>query len=105
MATQNTLAEVISNFVGGAGLTVVGALAGRLMWHVGEVRKSRRRFLGWELAWELPVAFGMGLVGEGAASYFNLDHTASVGAIVCLAYLGPRGVEAVWAKWAAKKTS
>ena len=60
---------------------------------------ARRKFFGIELFWELPVALGMAVIGESAAAYANLGQPASTGLIALLAYLGPRGVEALFHKW------
>lgn len=69
------------------------------MWHTSEVRKQNRKFFGKELLWELPIAFGMGLFGEGVAEYFEVSDTAGVALIVALSYLGPRGAEVIFSKW------
>lgn len=57
---------------GGALFTIVGAMMGRAMWHSNEARKGRRKFIGIELLWEIPVAFGMAFIGEGISSYLNV---------------------------------
>lgn len=97
--TDGTIVEALQNLIGGAATTIVGATAGRLMWHMSEVKRDNRKFLGWELVWELPIAFGMGLLGDGVTSYFDLDDTTGIAVIVGLAYLGPRGVEALLSRW------
>lgn len=101
---SGTIVEALQNMFGGAATTIIGAVMGRLMYHTSEVRKQNRKFFGWELLWELPVAFGMGMIGEGSSSYLDLDPTATVALIVALAYLGPRGIEVVLAKWVGKKS-
>ncbi|MCV9967040.1 hypothetical protein OIU34_34990 [Pararhizobium sp. BT-229] len=55
-----SLAEMLDLWIGGGLTTIVGALMGRLMWHTTEVPRSRRKFFAKELAWELPLAAGMG---------------------------------------------
>ena len=102
--TDGTIVGVLQNMFGGAATAIIGAMMGRLMWHTSEVKKQKRRFFGKELLWELPVAFGMGVFGEGAADYFMLSDTAGVALIVALAYLGPRGIEAACLKWFDKKS-
>ncbi|MGP4749881.1 phage holin family protein [Agrobacterium pusense] len=91
--------ELVNAWLGGAFTTLFAALLGRFMWHGNEARKGRRKFFGFELFWELPVALGMAVIGESAASYLGLGQTASTGLIALLAYLGPRGVEALFHKW------
>lgn len=83
----------------GAFTTIIASLFGRFMWHGNEARKGRRKFFGIELFWELPVALGMAVIGESAAAYADLGQPASTGLIALLAYLGPRGVEALFHKW------
>ena len=95
---NDTMYEALRNLLGGAATTVVAALAGRMMYHTSEVKKKNRKFFGRELVWELPVAFGMGLVGEGVAAYMELSETVGVALIVALAYLGPRGIEVAFEK-------
>ena len=89
------LVQAIEALWGGAVTTLFAALEGRLMNHSGEVRLGRRRFLGRELVWELPVAVGMAIVGEAAAAWLGLSAPVSTGVIAAMAYLGPRGAEVV----------
>lgn len=98
-----TLVEVLDLWVGGAATTLLGAFAGRLMFHATEVKRGKRRFFGRELVWELPIAIGMAIIGEGAAAYFDLPPTVSTGLIAALAYLGPRGVEVLLINWIGRK--
>lgn len=97
------LIDWMTKIAGGTFTTLVSAFVGRLMWHAGEVRRGSRRFFGWELVWEVPVAIGMAIIGEGLAHYFELVQPASTAVIAGLAYLGPRGVEALLSKWLARK--
>lgn len=98
-----TLADFINYWTGGVGATLGGGLLGRLMWHAQEARKARRRFLGPELFWELPIACGMALIGEGAASWLGFGQPVSTGIVAALSYLGPRGAEVVFLKWLGRK--
>jgi hypothetical protein len=77
----NGLIQTIEALWGGAATVLLAAAIGRLMWHSGEVRQGRRKFIGPELFWELPVAVGMAIIGEGLSGY-----------------LGPRGAEVLIAK-------
>lgn len=98
-----TISELLNAWIGGAFTTLFGALIGRGMWHMNEVRKLRRRFFGPELFWELPIAVGMALIGEGLASWMQLPPTTATGLIAAVAYLGPRGSEVLFMKWFGKK--
>lgn len=95
--------EIINSVFGGAITTLIGAFTGRLMYHSGEVKLGRRRFFGKELLWEIPVAVGMALIGDAAASYMGLTQPVSTGFVATLAYLGPRGAETLFAAWLGKK--
>ena len=101
--TDGSFIETINSFFGGALTTLIGAFTGRLMYHSGEVKLGRRRFVGKELLWEIPVAVGMALIGDAAANYMGLTQPVSTGFVATLAYLGPRGAEAVLASWLGKK--
>ena len=98
-----SLLEMLNSVFGGALATLIGAFTGRLMYHSGEVKLGKRRFFGKELLWEIPVAVGMALIGEAAASYMGLTQPVSTGFIATLAYLGPRGAEAVLAAWLGRR--
>lgn len=104
MSDKQTVAELLNTWFGGAGTTLIGAALGRAMWHISEARKANRRFLGPELIWELPIAVGMAIIGEGLAAYLALGHPTSTGLVAALAYLGPRGAEVLFMKWFGKKT-
>lgn len=101
----NSLIELLVAWFGGASTTIIAALAGRLMWHTSQVRKMRRRFFGKKLLLELPIAFGMGLVGDSLSMWLGLERFASIGVIVTVAHLGPRGVEALFMRWFGAKVS
>lgn len=101
----SSLIELLNAWLGGAATTVLAAMLGRAMWHGNEARKGHRKFFGIELLWEFPVALGMALVGESAASYLDLGQPASTGLIAALAYLGPRGTEVLLQAWFARKAA
>lgn len=88
---------------GGGVASVVSAMAGRLMYHTQLVRKGERKFFSWQLVWEAPLAVGMAIVGEGFAQWLGLTGTVATGLIGALAYMGPRGIEALLANWVKKK--
>ena len=95
----SSLVGLLDAWFGGAATTLFGAFIGRAMWHVSEARKAKRKFFGTELLWELPIAVGMALIGEGLASWLQLGQPVSTGMIAALAYLGPRGAEVLFIKW------
>ncbi|MBD9372767.1 phage holin family protein [Rhizobium sp. ARZ01] len=95
----NSLVGLLDAWFGGAFTTLIGAFIGRIMWHAQEVKKARRKFLGRELIWELPIAVGMALIGEGLASWLQFGQPVSTGLVAALAYLGPRGAEVLFMKW------
>lgn len=99
MQDEPGLIEVMQAVMGGALTTLVSAAAGRLMFHSVEVRARRRRFLGPELVWEIPIALGMAIIGEAVAGYFGLSPAVRTGAVAVLAYMGPRGAEALILKF------
>lgn len=100
-----SLTELLSAWFGGAFTTLFGALVGRMMWHSNEARKGRRKFIGPELVWELPVAVGMAMIGEGLSAYLSIAQPTSTGLVAALAYLGPRGTEVLFQRWFGKKIS
>lgn len=93
------LISALQALLGGAVTTLAAALAGRLMFHSGEVRAHRRRFFGPELLWGLPVAVGMAIIGEAACAWLSLAPPVATGVIAALAYLGPRGAETSFDRW------
>jgi hypothetical protein len=99
MNEKTTLIDLLNQIFGGAGTTMIGAIAGRLMWHTNEARKLRRRFFGPELLWEMPIAVGMAIIGEAAAAWLGFDQPVRTGVVAALAYLGPRGAEVLFMRW------
>jgi len=93
------LIEYMSNLIGGGATALLAGMTGRLMWHATEVRAKRRALLDRSLVWELPLAFGMALIGDGLGAYLGLSPTARVGLIAALSYLGPRGTSALFERW------
>lgn len=97
------LIETMHRLIGGAATALTAAFAGRAMFHAGEVRARRRPILSWDLAWELPLLFGMAIIGDAVGSYLSTSREVTVGLIGMLSYLGPRGAGAALEKWASKK--
>ena len=98
------LIETMHRFFGGAVTALLAALAGRAMYHAGEVKAKRRAIVRWDLIWEVPVAVGMALAGDALGAYLDLSRETTVGLIAVLSYLGPRGAGAVLEKWASRKS-
>lgn len=94
-----TFIDILNTWFGGGMTTLIGAFIGRFMFHANEVRAARRKLLGREVIWELPIAVGMAIIGESLAAWFGLDQTVRVGLIAALAYLGPRGAEVMLTKY------
>ena len=103
MTEHDGFIETINALFGGAVTTLIGAFTGRLMWHSSEVKLGRRRFFGKELLWEVPIAIGMALIGDAAARYIGLTQPVSTGFVATLAYLGPRGAEALLCSWLGRR--
>ncbi len=101
--TPPGLIDALQNLVGGGVTAFLSAMTGRLMWHAGEVRAKRRPILSLTLIWELPMAVGMALIGEGLGAYLGLGREVTVGLIAVLSYLGPRGAGAMLEKWIAAR--
>jgi hypothetical protein len=101
----NSIVEFLNAWFGGAFTTLFGAIVGRFMWHVQEVRKMKRKFWGKELLWEFPIAVGMAFIGQGLSSWLELSLEQTTGLIASLAYLGPRGAEVLFMKWFGTKVS
>jgi len=101
--TEQGFLETLNSLFGGTVTTLIGAFTGRLMYHSGEVKLGRRRFFGKELLWEIPVAIGMAIIGEAVASHFDLGQPVRTGLVATLAYLGPRGAEALMTAWLCRK--
>lgn len=76
-------------------LPVIMAYIGRLAWHASEVQRGRRQWWSKHLVWELIAAVAIGLVADGVASHLGLTGAPRTAAIVAIAYLGPRGIEAL----------
>lgn len=79
----------------GSGAILGASILGRLMYHARQVQIGRRRFLSAHLLWELPVAIGTGIIGQGIAAHFGLSGMQETACIVTIAYLGPGFIEGV----------
>ena len=102
---DGSIAETLRQFFGGAGTALIGAFVGRLMYHSGEVKKKRRKFFGWEVIYEMPIAFGMAMVAQAVSHYIKADDTVELGLIVFASFYGPRGIEYFVLRWLDRKKS
>lgn len=86
-------------------LSVMAAAAlGRFVYHVGQVQRGLRRFWSLHLVWEVPMAIGMGILGNGVADAFGFADTVKTSLIAALAWLGPRGLEAGLYAWLGRRS-
>lgn len=99
MSDQPGLIQSIQQLIGGGATALAAAVVGRLMWHASEARARRRPLLSLALIWELPLAVGMALIGDGLGAYLDLSRDVTVGLIALLSYLGPRGAGAILERW------
>lgn len=95
--------EAAQQMMGGALTTLAAALAGRAMYHAGEVRAKRRPIFSWDLLWELPLAVGMAMIGEGIGDYLGLSRVTTTALVAALSYLGPRGAGVLIEKYLTRK--
>lgn len=93
------LPEPLRQSVFSTAFTFILAWLGRLMWHVREVQKQRRRFWSLHLVWELLTALAISFVADGVVDWLGFDGKAGLGLVVVIAYLGPRGIENLILSW------
>lgn len=85
-------------WTGGAGFL------GRMMYHAKQAQSGKRKPLSWAIAlFDLPIAFGMGWVMYGFTVWFKLPMELTISAAILGAYIGPRGVDEVFARWQDKE--
>ncbi|KJV09483.1 hypothetical protein VZ95_11240 [Elstera litoralis] len=84
------LQEVASTLTTGVGSAAAGGVLGALIKHARAVRSGRRRAISWGLVWELPTAYGMGMVGVGLGQWAKLSPDTVFSLAIVLGYLGPR---------------
>ncbi|WP_193171244.1 phage holin family protein [Nisaea nitritireducens] len=84
--------------------SIFGAsFVGRVMYRAGICRRGDRRFWSWSLAWELPLAVGMGIIAAGMAEFLDLGIRGTLAVSTAVAYLGPRGIEAYLERFLEKR--
>lgn len=81
------------------------AVSGRVLYHTEMVKKGRRRFWSWRLLLELPTAVGMGVIAYGGCALVNITGDGQAAIIAVASYLGPHGVNELWALWLERKRS
>ena len=81
-------------FTGGAGLL------GRLMFHAKLVQNGQRKPFSWTLLWDVPVALGMGWISLGLGTWLGVAWEVTISLSLAIAYLGPFGIDTIFAKWA-----
>lgn len=95
--TPPNLPEWMNSTVIGAAWTFICSLLGRVLYHAQLVQGGRRKFWSHELAVELGIALGMGLVADGINEVIGIKGRTAVAVIVAVSYLGPRIIEALFA--------
>ncbi len=85
--------------LGGAATTIVTAVVTRLAFHGQQVRKRERPLVGIELLFEPPIAVSMALAGDALSDYLGLSHHVAIGVVAVLAWVGPRGAQAMLDRW------
>lgn len=78
---------------GGAGLL------GRLMFHAKLVQSGQRKPFSWVLFWDIPIALGMGWISLGLSRWLNVHWEVTISIALIVAYLGPYGIDTMFAKW------
>jgi hypothetical protein len=81
-------------FAAGAGMI------GRLMYHAKQVQAGKRKPFSWVLLWDIPIALGMGWIAIGLGKWLHTPWEATISLALVCAYLGPYGLDTVFAKYA-----
>lgn len=76
----------------------LAAVLGRLMYHANEVKHGRRAFWSVELAMDLLIAAGMGLIAWGGCVWGGLEGPPAAALIAVAGYLGPHALDVLFAK-------
>ncbi len=95
----NGLSPEIKHLITGQFGLVLTAIIGRALAHHHLVRLGHRKFWSPELLWEMPTVIFCGVVGSGLAQYLDLPLMGQHAVVAIVAWLGPRGMEALVAKW------
>ncbi|CAB4141076.1 LydA-like holin [uncultured Caudovirales phage] len=92
MPDWNDLKDRVDDFFLSGLLAYLGGMVAYIM----RVQSGATTHKWLQLVILLPVAFFMGIVGQGLTDFLNLHSTASSGMIAALGYIGPRSVEIVF---------
>jgi len=79
---------------GGAGLL------GRIMYLSKQAKSGVPKPFSWAIILDVPVALGTGWMALGLATWLNLPHEAKISLAIFFGYLGPYGIDTVFAAWA-----
>lgn len=85
------LKQAVYSFSSAVGL----AWLGRMLYHVRQVQRNRRKFWSIHMVWEILTALCLGFVADGIAAYFDITGRPATAAIIVISYLGPSWIEAV----------
>jgi hypothetical protein len=81
-------------YIGGAGML------GRFMYHAKLVQTGKRKPFTWALFWDVPIALCMGWIALGIGTWLGAKWEVIVSIALVIAYLGPYGIDTLFAKWA-----
>lgn len=74
-------------------------MIGRLMYHAKQVQMGRKKPLTWALILDVPIALGTGWIALGLCTWFNVQWEVTISTAIVVGYLGPYGIDTVFAKW------
>lgn len=81
-------------YIGGAGML------GRLMYHAKMVSIGKRKPFTWALLFDIPIALSTGWIAFGFGVQMGWTWEAQVSAAIVSSYLGPYGIDTIFAAWA-----
>lgn len=74
-------------------------MVGRLMYHAKMVQLGKKKPFSWTLIWDIPIALGTGWIALGLCTWAGVAWEETVSAAIVVGYLGPYGIDTVFAKW------
>lgn len=96
----HSLLEFLEAWIGAAGTSLLASAAGRLTYYATKV--PPHPWLWREMAWEIPIAVSMAIIGEAVAAQLGASRPVSTGIVAALAYVGPRETTR-FAQWVMSK--